>query len=170
MIFFKKIPVEELANPNKQLQKVLAFKESICSTDFYKEFESERNLEELVQDALHDWILKNRNEFETPSETSSIVTLQPDDIEVLACIVEKGQFSLEEMCISLEKSSTATEASIQRLQNLGLIVKESHGVLKLINSTDGFLAISKHLNTDVYYKILLSSFKICFVLHSKPTY
>lgn len=83
LIYFKKISDDQLSDPGELLQKVLAFKERIRITTFYKEFESERNLEELVQDALHDWIINNRNKYERPVKTSNIVTLQPNDKEVL---------------------------------------------------------------------------------------
>jgi hypothetical protein len=112
---------------------------------------------ELVQDALHDWIFKNRDKFETPTEASKVITLQPTDKEVLACILEQGQFSADQISSHLEQSTTTIEASIQRLKNLGLILREAQGILKPINSTEGFLAIARHLNTDTHHKILLSS-------------
>jgi len=156
LMYFKKIQDEKLADP-VQLQKVLAFKERIQKTCLYKEFESESRLEELVQDALHDWIYKNRDKFETPDAASRIVTQQPNDKEVLACVIKQGQLTADEISSQLEQSTTTIKASIQRLQNLGLIVEEAQGVLKPINSLEGFLAIVRHLNTDEHYKILLSS-------------
>ena len=157
LIYFKKIPDEQLGDPGEQLQKVLDFKESIRTTTLYKEFERKRELIESVQDALHDWIVKNRSEFETPREASSLVTLQPNDKEVLACVLEQGLSSAEAISSQLSQSTSTTEESIQRLQNLGLIVEEAQGARKPINSMEGFLAISRHLNTDAQYKILLSS-------------
>lgn len=157
MIYFKKIPPEDLIKPSKQLERILAFKERISATDLYKEFETERELEELVQDALHDWIYKNCDKFEIPDAASGIVTQQPNDKEVLACVVKHGQLSSDEVGSQLKQSRTTNKATIQRLQSLGLIVEEANGVLKPINSLEGFLAIVRHLNTDKHYKILLSS-------------
>jgi len=157
LMYFKKIPVDQLADPGEQLQKVLAFKERISTTCFYKEFESERILIELVQDALHDWIFKNRDKFETPTEASKVITLQLNDKEVLACVLKQGLSSAEAISSQLSQSTSTTEASIQRLQNLGLIAGEAQGMLKPINSMEGFLAIARHLNTDSHYKVLLSS-------------
>lgn len=157
MIYFKKIPTEDLIKPSKQLERMLAFKERISATDLYKEFETERELEELVQDALHDWIYKNRDKFEIPDAASGIVTQQPNDKEVLACVIKHGQLSADEVGSQLEQSKTTIKATIQRLQSLGLVVGEANGVLKPINSLEGFLAIVRHLNTDKHYKILLSS-------------
>ena len=156
LIYFK-IPNKQLVDHGEQLQKVLAFKERLRKTCLYKEFESERELEESVQDALHDWVVKNRNIFETPSGASSLVTLQPNDKEVLACVIKQGQLTADEISSQLKQSTTIIKASIQRLQNLGLVVEEAQGVLKPINSLEGFLAIVRHLNTDEHYKILLSS-------------
>jgi tetratricopeptide (TPR) repeat protein len=157
MMYFKKIPDEQLVDPGEQLQKVLAFKERIQKTCLSKDFELENNLEELVQDALRDWIHKNREKFETPDAASGIVTPQPNDKEVLACVIKQGQLSADEIASRLKQSTTAIKATIQRLQSLGLVVEEAHGVLKPINSLEGFLAIVRHLNTDEHYKILLSS-------------
>jgi len=157
LIYFKKIPDEQLADPGEQLKKVLAFKKRIRTTTLYKDFETEKELIESVQDALHDWIVKNRNKFETPSEASSLVTLQPNDKEVLACVLERSLSSVEAISSQLSQSTSITEVSIQRLQNLGLIVEDIQGGLKPINSTEGFLVIARHLNTDAHYKILLSS-------------
>jgi hypothetical protein len=157
LIYFKKIPHDQSGDPGEQLQKVLNFKESIRTTTLYKEFERKRELIESVQDALHDWIVKNRREFETPSEASSLVTLQPNDKEVLACVLEQGLSSAEAISSQISQSMSKTEESIQRLQNLGLIVEETHSTVKPINSMEGFLSISRHLNTDAQYKILLSS-------------
>jgi tetratricopeptide (TPR) repeat protein len=156
LIYFK-IPDKQLVDHEEQLQKVLAFKERIRKTCLHKEFESERELEESVQDALHDWIVKNRNTFETPSGASSLVTLQPNDKEILACVAEQGTSSIEAISSKVTNSTPIIEASIRRLQNLGLVVEEAHGVLKPINSLEGFLAIVRQLNTDEHYKILLSS-------------
>jgi len=157
LMYFKKIPDEQLSDPGEQLQKVLAFKKRIQETCLYKEFESESRLEELVQDALHDWIYKNRDKFETPDAASGIVTLQLNDKEVLACVIKQGQLSADEIGSLLNQSTTTIKASIPRLQNLGLIVEEAQGRLKPINSIEGFLAIVRHLNTDAHYKTLLSS-------------
>lgn len=157
LIYFKKIPDEQLADPGEQLKKVLAFKKRICTTTLYKDFETERELIESVQNALHDWIVKNRNKFETPSEASSLVTLQPNDKEVLACVLELSLSSLEAISSQLSQLTSITEVSIRRLQNFGLIVEEAQGILKPINSMEGFLAIARHLNKDAHYKILLSS-------------
>jgi len=157
MIYFKKIPPEDLIKPSKQLEQILAFKERISTTDLYKEFETERELEEFVQDALHDWIYKNRNKFDIPDAASGIVTQQPNDKEVLACVIKHGQLSADEVGSQLKQSKTTIKATIQRLQILGLVVEEANGVLKPINSLEGFLAVVRHLNTDKHYKILLSS-------------
>ena len=156
LIYFR-IPDKQLVDHGEQLQKVLAFKERIRKTCLYKEFESNRELEESVQDALHDWIVKNRDTFEPPSGASSLVTLQPNDKEILACVVEQGTSFIEAISSKFSNSTPIIEASIRRLQNLGLVVEEAHGGLKPINSLEGFLAIIRHLNTDEYYKILLSS-------------
>jgi len=157
LMYFKKIPAEKLAKPGEQLQKVLAFKESIRTTTLYKEFERKRELIESVQDAIYGWVIRNRNEFETPSEASSVVTLQQNGKEVLAFMLKQGSFSAEAISSQLEQSKTIIKATIQRLQSLGLVVEEANGVLKPINSLEGFLAIVRHLNTDEHYKTLLSS-------------
>jgi biotin operon repressor len=157
LMYFKKIPTEQLSDPGEQLQRVLAFKNRIQKTCLYKEFELESELEESVQDALREWIIKNRNTFETPTGASSLVTLQPNDKEILACVIKQGQLSADEIGSQIKQSTTTIKASIQQLQNLGLVVEETHGVLKPINSLEGFLAIVRHLNTDEHYKILLSS-------------
>ncbi len=157
LMYFKKIPDEQLAAPDEQLQKVLVFKKRIQKTCLYKKFKSESRLEELVQDALHDWIYKNHDKFETPDAASGIVTQQPNDKEVLACVIKQGQLSADEISSQLKQSTTTIKATIQRLQSLGLVIEEANGVLKPINSLEGFLAIVRHLNTDAYYKILLSS-------------
>lgn len=157
MIYFKKIPDEQLVDPGEQLQKVLAFKERVQKTCLSKDFELESRLEELVQDALHDWIYKNCKKFETPDAASGIVTQQPNDKKVLAYVIKQGQISADKICSQLKQSTTTIKATIQRLQSLGLVVEEANGVLKPINSLEGFLAIVRHLNTDEHYKILLSS-------------
>ena len=157
LMYFKKIKDEPFEGDIKQLQKVLAFKERIQKTCLCNEFESESRLEELVQDALHNWIRKNREKFETPAAASGIVTQQPNDKEVLACVIKQGQLSTDEICSQLKQSMTTIKATIQRLQSLGLVIEEANGVLKPINSLEGFLAIVRHLNTDEHYKILLSS-------------
>ncbi len=157
LIYFKKIPDEQLADPGEKLKKVLAFKKSIRTTTLYKDFEIERELIESVQDALHDWIVKNRNKYETPGEASSLVTLQPNDKEVLACVLKLSLSSIESINSQLSQSTSINELSIQRLQNFGLIVEEAQGMVKPINSMEGFLAIAKHLNTNAHYKTLLSS-------------
>ncbi len=157
LIYFKKIPDEQLVDPGEQLKKVLAFKKLISATTLYKDFETEGELIESVQDALHDWILKNRSTFETPSGASSLVTLQPNDKEILACVIKRGQLSVNDISSQIKQSTTTINVSIQRLQNLGLVVEQVQGVLKPIDSLEGFLAIVRHLNTDEHYKILLSS-------------
>lgn len=157
LIYFKRIQDEQLTDPGEQLKKVLEFKKRISTTTLYKDFETERELIESVQDALHDWIIKNQNKFETPSEASSLVTLQPNDKEVLACILEQDKFSTDQISSHLEQLKSKTEGSVRRLKELGLTIEEPNGVPKPINSTEGFLAISRHLNTDVHYKTLLSS-------------
>jgi len=157
LMYFKRIPDEQLIDPGEKLQKVLAFKQRIHTTCFYKEFEEEDVLLELVQDALHDWVLKNRNEFESPGAANEIVTQEPNDKEVLACIVGEGPFSAPAISSHLGQSTGATDASVRRLQELGLILVEPHGMLKPVNSTSGFLAIARHLNTDPHYKTLLAS-------------
>jgi len=84
LIYFKKIPDEQLVDPGEHLKKVLDFKKRISTTTLYKDFETEGELIESVQDALHDWIVKNRDTFETPSGAISLVTLQPNDKKILA--------------------------------------------------------------------------------------
>jgi len=157
LMYFKKIPDEQLVDPGEKLQKVLAFKQRIHTTCFYKEFEEGDVLLELVQDALHDWVLKNRDGFQSPRSANEIVTQEPNDKEVLACIVGEGPVSTPAISSRLGQSMTAVEASVRRLQELGLILVEAHGVMRPINSTGGFLAIARHLNTDAHYKILLGS-------------
>ncbi len=157
LMYFKRIPDEELVDPGEKLRKVLTFKERICTTCFYKEFESEGVLLELVQDALHDWVLRNRGRFESPEAASQIVTQEPNDKEVLACVVGEGPCSAPAISSRLGQPTAASEASIRRLQELGLIVVDIHGMLIPMNSTSGFLAIARHLNTDVHHKILLTS-------------
>jgi len=157
LMYFKRIPDEQLVDPGEKLRKVLTFKERIRTTCFYKEFESEGVLLELVQDALHDWVLRNRDGFESPGAANQIVTQEPNDKGLLACIVGEGPFSVPAISSRLGRSTTAIEASVRRLQELGLILVDTHGILTPINSTSGFLAIARHLNTEAHYKILLAS-------------
>ena len=157
LMYFKRIPHEQLVDPGEKLRKVLTFKERIRTTCFYKEFESEGVLLELVQDALHDWVLRNRDGFESPGAADQIVTQEPNDKEVLACVVGEGPSCVPAISSHLGRSMTAVEASVRRLQQLGLILMDPHGTLTPINSTNGFLSIARHLNTDAHYKILLAS-------------
>jgi tetratricopeptide (TPR) repeat protein len=156
LMYFKTIPHEETTNPGENLRKVLAFKQRIGATCFYKEFESERELLELVQDALHDWVLKNRDRFEQAGAANEIVTQEPHDREVLACIVAEGSASTLIISSRLHQGIATVEASVRRLQKLGLIA-DAQGVVRPINSTSGFLAVARHLNTDAHYKTLLAS-------------
>lgn len=157
LIYFKEIPNDELTDPGEQLQKVLNFKTRISDTCLYREFENKQELTESIQDALHDWILKNQGKYEVPADISGIITLQPTDKEVLVCLLEKGQASIDDICFHLEWTEVESRASIERLLALELIAEGTQNNLMLINSTDGFLAIVRYINTDAHYKILLSS-------------
>jgi hypothetical protein len=157
LMYFKRIPDEELAHPGEQLKKVLAFKERIRETCLYKDFESEDALLELVEDALHNWVLRNTEGFESPGPADRIVTQGPYDKDVLACVVGKGSLSVPAISSHLGRPTTDVEASVHRLQELGLVLAEARGIIRPVNSTSGFLAITRHLNTDAHYESLLSS-------------
>jgi tetratricopeptide (TPR) repeat protein len=157
LMYFKKIPDEQSADPGEQLQKVLAFKKRVEKTCLYKEYESEHELDISIQDALHDWIIKNRDTFKMPSGAGSLVTLEPKDKEMLACVIKQDQLTVNDICSQNNQPMTMIKESMQRLQNLGLVVEDAHRRLKPGNSTEGFLAIARHLNTDEYCGILLSS-------------
>jgi tetratricopeptide (TPR) repeat protein len=157
LMYFKGIPDDQLANPPEGLQRVLAFKQRIRTTCLYKEFASEEALLELVQDALHDWILRNREGFEPPPALERIVTQEPNDKDVLAFIVGQSPISAPAISSHLGRSTVAIDASVRRLQELGLVLIETTGTLRPVNSTSGFLAIARHLDTDAHHKLLLAS-------------
>lgn len=156
MIYFKKLSENNLADPGEQLQRVLEFRDRISDTDFYKEFEGSEDLGEKIEDALADWIHRQRESAALVLRDADVDGLETTDLEILARLIEHGAAIPESLQDLTKHTHEQTNSSIARLQRHGLIT-EDRGTYKPSNSTDGFLSIVKHLITSSHWRLLLQS-------------
>lgn len=94
MIYFKKVGDDRLADPGPDLTRVLDFKSRISSSVLYKEFTDDTSLEDMVEEALADWVHDHHgSQIESVSGPSGVVA---EDLDVLA-FLSKGAASIEEI-------------------------------------------------------------------------
>lgn len=156
MMYFKHLSAAEIRRPNTQLQKVLKFKKKISKTDLYHEFRTVKQLGEMIETALATWIYKTRN-FHAGDVSKSVTAprrLQPSDLDVLASILQSGHLSPGHAIASISRRKA--EYAVKQLRRHRLL-KLSANAYKPINSTEGFLTIVKHLNTEKHSRLLLQS-------------
>lgn len=157
-IFFKKLPRDDTADPGPQLQRVLDFKRRISQTDLYREFETIEQLSEAVEDELADWIhkFKLREANTKIKHEDTIETLQSIDLDILAAIITHGLMTNNSIVTHFDDVNDQINGALQRLQKYGFLIR-TKSENRPTNSTEGFVHIVKHLNTDKYYRMLLKS-------------
>jgi len=156
MIHFRRLPPDVLADPGPQLQRLLAFKNRISDTVLYREFEGADDLGEKIENALADWIHTQRESTLFPSRSQDMDVLQRTDLEMLGTVLQNPDASRETLQSLGNRSADEIDSSIARLQRHGLVT-EGDRTIKPANSTEGFLAIVKHLINSSHWRALLQS-------------
>ena len=155
-IFFKKLSKDDTVDPGPQLQRVLDFKSRISQTDLYREFGTIERLGETVEDELADWIYKFCEASTKIGHEDAVETLQPIDLDILAAIIKHGPMTNDGIITHFDNVKDQINDAFHRLQKYGFLIR-TKSENKLTNSTEGFVSIVKHLNTDKYYRMLLKS-------------
>lgn len=154
MIYFKKLSEDDLADPGEQLNHVLQFKKRISDTVLYKEFEGLDDLAEKIEDALADWLHRQRESTTIVLCETDVDALKTVDFEILASLVQNTDVSAESLLALNGNNGEDIKSSIARLERHGLVT-EYHGKIKPSNSTEGFLSIVKHLIDANHWRLLL---------------
>ena len=156
MMYFKHLSAVLIRRPNAQLQKVLKFKKKISKTDLYHEFRTVKQLGEMIETALATWIYKTKNIHgqDVPKSGTAPRRLELTDLDLLASILQNGHLTAGQAIANI--SRTRADQAARRLRQHGLL-KLSASIYKPTNSTEGFLSIVKHLNTEKHFRLLLQS-------------
>lgn len=156
-MYFKKVPDDRLGDPGPQLKKVLEFKDRIRSTDFYREFEDESVFEEDVENAVADWVHRNRD-IAFPTKLGLPDQLEIEDVSILAVLAKIGPASDSDIAGALSRSENEVRDSLERLTLQNLVQNDvDSNTHKLASAADAFVSIAKHLLIDAYYKSFLAS-------------
>lgn len=141
-VYFRQLTPSELLEPSEALQRVLNFRQGIAPTDLYHEFTDDDDLEQRVENDLAAWIYA-RVESGTLPPMSSLHGISGSDVNSLAAILTG----------SIDDVSRDT---IHELIKAGL-VRVAGASHSLANSTDGFVAVAKHLNAPRHRREFLQS-------------
>ena len=135
--FFKSIPEERLGEKDEQLSKVLNFKETISKTDFYHEFDENKEIIEKIENSLSEWLRENKNSHINQNSVEFGLQLNDSDIENVFNIITN-------------KALLAPQNTTNKLSKLGLIINENDQIV-LKNSIGAFLRFVKiFINTKHY--------------------
>jgi hypothetical protein len=156
MIYFKKLPRHDLADPGEQLRKVLGFKKRISNTVLYKEFDGLDELSEKIEDALAAWIYGQRDFAAPVMNKTGVDTFESMDIEVLGGLVKRPDACAETVEEVTHYSLDRIHSSILRLQRHGLATKHDR-MIRPSNSAEGFLSIVRLLIGTKQWPTLLQS-------------
>jgi len=142
MIYFKKLSEEDLSDQGEQLKRVLDFKIRISDTVLYKEFETGDDLGKQIEDALADWVYKQKGSAGPALRDVNLDTLESRDLEILTCLVQNPDATIEDLQTILNHPRIKIDSSTARLERHGLVTRH-HGKIRPSNSTEGFLSIVK---------------------------
>ncbi len=82
MLYFKRLPPEDLNDPGQHLQRVIAFKTRVSNTLLYKEFDTGDDLSNKVETDLAHWIHEQGPSRTSRQHNQDMDPLQPTDLAI----------------------------------------------------------------------------------------
>jgi hypothetical protein len=113
MMYFKKLPASDLDRPAFQLKKVLNFKKQISKTDLYHEFTNIRQLGDMVENAVAEWIYKVGQKQPKSRRKIGPERLEVADLDLLASAVRDNELVVAKL------TTRAADRAIKRLKHYG---------------------------------------------------